>query len=567
MLKFLNINIEGFCSIKEPLYLSFDQNQIVWIKAPNGSGKSSIFSAMVWCLYGKTIKGVSDVQTWKEYRGKDYNGCCVSVRFQKGDNIYQVIRCQKYEKILDDGSKGKDRLLFLKDAECLNIKGKTQLQQNIIDVLGLTQSLFTNSIMFGQGLSRLIQESNADKKKLFEEVFDLNYLNIARGIALEDKNNILSQINAIESESLSLKRELDSNISMYKELRAKEKYFSDHIRSQRKELREDRKKLLNRKAEAERNLGASTSSEITKLKSRESELQSMYRSAKEISNIPIKDFIKDVCNLIENKQYKKALKNLQKISTAFNTMDEVSEQISDIKEQIDKLRISESNYNKYKTLLENIEEDLEDVKNRLSELKNEKLEVISPSYKAKIKDIQKKLRKVDEDYHNKELELKDYDWLINDPLSNNGIKAYLFDSSLDFLNHELERYSSILGFRITFDIDLATTRKEFVTLIERDDHIIEYDELSGGEKQLVDLSMALAMNQALTVSKGINIAFLDEVFESLSSDNIELVVQLVKQVYDGKTLFLISHQDSLPFSNIKTIEVEKRQGLSYYKRL
>jgi len=567
MLKFLNINIEGFCSIKEPLYLSFDQNQIVWIKAPNGSGKSSIFSALVWCLYGKTIKGVSDVQTWKEFRGKEYYGCCVTVRFQKGSSLYQVIRCQKYIKVLDDGSKGNDRLLVLKDADILNIKGKVQLQQEIVNILGLTQSLFTNSIMFGQGLSRLIQESNADKKKLFEEIFDLNYLNIAKGIAIQDKSNLLLQMNKLESESASLKRELDSNIAMYRELKDKEKYFSDHIRSQRRELRHDRKKLLAKKADIESKIGTSKSKELVTLIDMEAKLRSEYKSAKEISNIPVRDFIKTVRDMIRNKQYSKALKNLTKIEEAFSNMDILSDQLNELKEKIYDTRVSESTHNKYKALLKDIDDDLDEVNSKLIDLKNEKIEVVSPTYKAKIKSIQKGLREVDEDYHNKELEFKDYEWLINDPLGNNGIKAYLFDSSLDFLNHELEKYSDVLGFRISFEIDLGTSRKEFVTLIERDGRIIEYDELSGGEKQLVDLSMALAMNQALTVSKGINIAFLDEVFESLSSDNIELVVQLVKQVYDGKTLFLISHQDSLPFSNVKTIEVEKRNGLSYYKKL
>lgn len=63
-----------------------------------------------------------------------------------------------------------------------------------------------NSIMFGQGIKRLIQESNSDKKKLFEEVFDLEYLNLAKGIANQDKAVILNEINQLESESLSLKK-------------------------------------------------------------------------------------------------------------------------------------------------------------------------------------------------------------------------------------------------------------------------------------------------------------------------------------------------------------------------
>ena len=44
--------------------------------------------------------------------------------------------------------------------------------------------------------------------------------------------------------------------------------------------------------------------------------------------------------------------------------------------------------------------------------------------------------------------------------------------------------------RQEFNIDLNSTRKDFVTLIERDNHIIDYDELSGGEKQVCNLCMA-----------------------------------------------------------------------------
>lgn len=566
MLKLLNMKVEGFCSIPD-LYVPFDQRQTVLIKAPNGSGKSTIFSALVWGLYGKTIKGVSDVQTWKEFRTSEYCGTMVSIRFQKKDYVYQVIRCQKYEKNLEDGSKGRDRFIVIKDAEPLDIKSKVQLQQKLVDILGLTQNLFTNSIMFGQGINRIIQESNADKKKLFEEIFDLNYLNIAKGIALEDKSNIVSQLNEAERESASLKRELESTISTYKDLRAREKDFSNHIREERKELREDRKKLKAKKAEILPKLGTSLTPEINMLQKELDRLRKSYNKAKSISNIPIKEFIGNVYNMISVKKYKEASKALLEIIEAFSMMENLQVEIDSKSREVDHYKEKHQEYKKYSQLLADIDDDLETIKEQLRKLKEEKLKVLSPKYKEQIADIRKRLRKVDEDYHNKELELEDYNWVIDDPLGNNGIKAYLFDSSLDFLNKELEKYYQILGFHISFEIDLSTTRKEFCTLIEKDGHIMDYNELSGGEKQLVDISMAFAMNQALTISKGINIAFLDEVFESLSSDNIELVIQLVKEVYKDKTLFLISHHDSLPFSNVKILEVEKRNGLSYYKGL
>ena len=94
---------------------------------------------------------------------------------------------------------------------------------------------------------------------------------------------------------------------------------------------------------------------------------------------------------------------------------------------------------------------------------------------------------------------------------------------------------------------------------------VQYDELSGGQKQLCNLAMAFAMNEVMTQAKGISIAFLDEVFENLSQDNIEIVVGLIKKVYKDKTLFLITHQESLPISNSKTLKVQRIKGISHYQ--
>ena len=122
-----------------------------------------------------------------------------------------------------------------------------------------------------------------------------------------------------------------------------------------------------------------------------------------------------------------------------------------------------------------------------------------------------------------------------------------------------------MEFNILFDIDLNSTKKDFITMISMDGIEVKYDELSGGQKQLVNLAMALAMNQMISKSKGINIAFLDEVFESLSSDNIELVINLIKKVYKDRNLFLITHQESLPIPNSKVLTVSKINGLSKYE--
>lgn len=570
MLTFTTLNAIGFCSI-ENLHLQLNTNCTVLIKATNGKGKSSILSSLVWALYGKNLKGVSNVNTWESVRPKDYLGTIVELYFQKDSHLFKIIRCQKYKGTLDDGAKGNDRLIFLKDNELVNVKGKNQIQDEICKEVGLSYTLFMNSIMFGQGIKRLIQESNSDKKKIFEEVFDLEFLNLAKGIAQQDKNNLISKVNEIEHQSELLKRELDTNREAYFDLRDREKSFKQKIKEEKRELKQDREKLtkllIEKKKQIKDEVDTSLQVKIKRQNNLILDLRGKIKDAKNLSNVPLKKVIKELVIQLESGHYKRALRDAKSIYKAFSDLDKYDKEYQEALGRLEKLSNVNDKYKKLKSDCDDIASDIASIDEDLDKLKREKLKVMSPKYKQKLKEIRKKLRKVDEDFHNKELELENYNWLIDDPLGNNGIKAYLFDSSLDRLNSTLEKYAQVLGFRIEFTIDLGTARKDFVTLIERDGQIIDYDELSGGEKQICNIAMAFAMNEALTASKGINLAFLDEVFESLSSDNIEVVISLIRHTFSDKTLLLITHHDSLPLSNTKILQVEKVNGLSRYQLL
>lgn len=570
MLTFTTMNVVGFCSI-ENLHIPLNPSCTILIKAPNGKGKSTILSALVWAIYGKNLKGVSEVTTWEKVRPKDYQGVMVEVFFQKGEHIYKIIRCQKCNIVLEDGAKGKDRLILMKDNEVVNVKGKNKLQDAINAELGLSYTLFMNSIMFGQGIKRLIQESNSDKKKIFEEVFDLEFLNIAKGIAMQDKNNLLAQANEVEHQSALLKKELEANKEAYFDLRDREKGFKEKIKSECRELKKDRedltKQLIKKQQQLKDEVEKSLKVKIKKHTDYVDVLKSKIKYNRIVSGVSLPDFVKKLKIQLDKGHYKRAKESVDIIYKAIINSDKLQEEYEDALGRLDELRTTNEKYKRLQKECDDIASDIADIDEELEKLKQEKLKVMSPKYKEKLKEIRKTLRKVDEDYHNKELELENYNWLINDPLGNNGIKAYLFDSSLDMLNRTLDKYSQVLGFRIEFNIDLGTARKEFFTLIERDGQIIDYDELSGGEKQLVNVAMAFAMNESLTMSKGINLAFLDEVFESLSSDNVEVVTSLIRHTFADKTLFLITHLDSLPLSNTKILQVEKVNGLSSYNLL
>ena len=570
MLKFIRIIIEGFASYEGYNELDLCPNSAVVIKAPNGSGKSTIFSSLVWCLYGKTIKGVSDVNTKKKYRTKEYKGTKVTTYFQKDGDVYMVTRCQNYTGNLEDGTKGRDRLQIIKNAEVVDIKSKPRLQEYLVQELGLSYPLFMNSIMFGQGMKKLIQETNSDKKKIFEEVFNLNYLNIAKNIAQKGKSQIHGQVELCRSEYNSINREYESCRETYLELKESEEAFDKrrnkdikekqgNIRSLEKEIRYKKDGLGSLKL---------VEDEIQANKLQEKALKEKLEAARNISNQPLEDVIDSIILLLEKNKVKKALQKVKTIKKAYSDIERYSDERDKVLNILSKLRTKEREVQRAKYILDNLTSKLKEAKRELARLEsNTDQKVNSPKYKKKAKSLKIKLKEQKAILEQKEKELEDYEWLLNDPLSNRRIKAFLFDSCLGQLNDTLEKYAEVLGFRISFEVDLESTKKDFVTLIEMDGEIYDYDELSGGQQQLCNVAMAFAMNESLTASKDINIAFLDEVFESLSMDNVEIVIGLIKKTFEEKVLFLITHHESIPLSKFKTLRVERLNGRSSFKLL
>ena len=234
MIQFGNIIIEGFCSIPY-LELNLGSRGITIIRGATGEGKTTILSALVWAVYGKNIKGKSDVNTWEKYRQKNYHGTKVEVYFSKSGKIHKITRCLKYKGEVN-GSKGKDRLIYEIDAIEVSDKNKNDIQALIVADLGMSYDLFMNSIMFGQGMKRLIQESPSDKKDLFEEIFELGYISKAREIAKGYYTKSLEEYNDTHQKYYSIKEKRQSVQRMLDDLKEQAKHIKTDLSSKIKSL-------------------------------------------------------------------------------------------------------------------------------------------------------------------------------------------------------------------------------------------------------------------------------------------------------------------------------------------
>ena len=570
MIQFGNIIIEGFCSIPY-LELNLGSKGITVIRGATGEGKTTILSALVWGAYGKNLKGKSDVNTWEKYRPKNYNGTKVEIYFGKDGKTHKITRCLKYKGEVN-GAKGKDRLIYEIDAVEVSEKNKGEIQALINADLGMSYSLFMNSILFGQGMKRLIQESSSDKKDLFEEIFELEYISKARDIAKGYYMEALREYNEISQKYSSSKEKKQSIQRMLDDLKKQANHVKNDLSSRVKVL--EKKLSLLAKAKKENELKETVTyknrieQRIQEARDNQKELLNKINDAKKKTRVSLEEFIGVIIKLLKRGDIKNSLKRLMEVKKAFGDIErlqdkcsKLADKISNYRDKLEELRDQEYEANK-------VQRDIDSTHVEIKKLLSEKRAGVNlgliKKYKTQLSTISDKLQSIESEMEEKRAKVDNYKWVIDDPLGNRGIKAFLFESSLDILNETLESYSEVLGFSILFYVDIQGVKKDFNTQIIMDGIEVSYEELSGGQKTLVNIAMAFAMNEVMTKAKGINIAFLDEVFENLSSEYVDLVIGLIRKIYKDKTLYLISHQETLPIPNARVLTVTRERGLSQY---
>ena len=570
MIQFGNIIIEGFCSIPY-LELNLGSKGITVIRGATGEGKTTILSALVWGAYGKNLKGKSDVNTWEKYRPKNYNGTKVEIYFGKDGKTHKITRCLKYKGEVN-GAKGKDRLIYEIDAVEVSEKNKGEIQALINADLGMSYSLFMNSILFGQGMKRLIQESSSYKKDLFEEIFELEYISKARDIAKGYYTEALREYNEISQKYSSSKEKKQSIQRMLDDLKKQANHVKNDLSSRVKVL--EKKLSLLAKAKKENELKETVTyknrieQRIQEARDNQKELLNKINDAKKKTRVSLEEFIGVIIKLLKRGDIKNSLKRLMEVKKAFGDIErlqdkcsKLADKISNYRDKLEELRDQEYEANK-------VQRDIDLTHVEIKKLLSEKRAGVNlgliKKYKTQLLTISDKLQSIESEMEEKRAKVDNYKWVMDDPLGNRGIKAFLFESSLDILNETLESYSEVLGFSILFYVDIQGVKKDFNTQIIMDGIEVSYEELSGGQKTLVNIAMAFAMNEVMTKAKGINIAFLDEVFENLSSEYVDLVIGLIRKIYKDKTLYLISHQESLPIPNARVLTVTRERGLSQY---
>lgn len=162
-IKFGNETLENF-RCHEELEFSYQPNRFVTVVGSNGSGKTSIFSGLVWACYDDTIEGLSGDSIVRKRTGKD---TCVKVQWKDGNDEYEV---QAYRK----HSKYKNKRFLLRNGK--DISGNTEKETlKKIEELLMPKDIFLNCLLFSQYVkNHFIDMSHGGQKDLLDNMLLLN---------------------------------------------------------------------------------------------------------------------------------------------------------------------------------------------------------------------------------------------------------------------------------------------------------------------------------------------------------------------------------------------------------
>jgi len=185
-MKPIYIKMQAFGSYQEE-YISFEKadHGLFLITGDTGAGKTTIFDAITFALYGKTSGGRRDGKMMRSQYAPADMKTKVEYKFHYRGNEYTIIRSPEqsnWKKLTDgDGKEYYEKLstplkprveLIMPDGSLFQGKLR-EINQKIEEIIGLNAEQFTQIAMLAQGdFIKLLHASSEERKEIFAKIFD-----------------------------------------------------------------------------------------------------------------------------------------------------------------------------------------------------------------------------------------------------------------------------------------------------------------------------------------------------------------------------------------------------------
>ena len=202
-LRFLSLTLENFKTFsgshevkldRDPgLYFIQGRNLVEPELGSNGVGKSTIFDALIWVLFGKTGRDNRPADSIKPWVGKGKTK--VSLEFERGEENYIIDRTRNPNSIVVYAG---------------STDGKEIAQEEIPKLIGMTEEMFRRTIVLGQFGTMFLDLRPEQQSQMFTEALSLDVWLKAVDQAKAATTNAEAQIREIEKDQAASAALLDS---------------------------------------------------------------------------------------------------------------------------------------------------------------------------------------------------------------------------------------------------------------------------------------------------------------------------------------------------------------------
>lgn len=200
------IQLKGFLCYKDEQEVSFDSNASLWmLSGNNGSGKSSIFDAVTYALFGAHRgTGRRESQNAVELINKDSDTLSVEFDFRLDTRSYRVRRTLKRDA--KGGSRGTQQLLRFDPGH--NGSGKWLPIEDtgnrdgfncwVSDNIGLSYKTFTSSVLLLQGKADNLLDSEPEgRRAVLASIVDLERFERLHALADDERKRLKGKMDSL----------------------------------------------------------------------------------------------------------------------------------------------------------------------------------------------------------------------------------------------------------------------------------------------------------------------------------------------------------------------------------
>lgn len=590
--RLIDVLIHGFGSFQTTSLLSLENRGLAIVTgknldattaSSNGAGKSTVFKAISWALYGRTVDGLTT-----NIRNVGVSFAMVRLNFEVNGETFQIRRKRE---------KSKGILEFRSSSEDFTCRKKSDTQDKIVDIIGVDFDGFRACCLFGQGdTSRFAHPTTSDteRKSLLRRLLGLERYDFAKSYAQLQVSNLKDsysqlhdELRRLEEERSGLERSLsgvDSRLETFAEFKVKGDARLAEARSEAEAAIEKHKtaKAAFESFETSASMGTERERLSRERSGKESELKELQFERRSIKKRLSQLGESGECPLCGGEVGDYCLQEEK------DRLVQISEGVSRLEPEIEELRRLEKGVCseiKANELHENaLEREAVDAWKEVQSAKKERLslecqvqEIDADIEEAKTKRnllrgklswAEKRIKAREEKSDSIRDDIACWSWWARFGFGPKGVPAFAIEQTLPALNVTTNKHLGLLSggdIEVVWTATTKTTKgteKEVLccsVLIEGQKGVTP----SGGQLRKIELATELALAELAGESGGtsFNCLFFDEALDGLDEIARGQVVSWIRSL-EKESVFVVSHTSELAEEFETEVRVTKQDGMS-----